>query len=93
MEFTSIRVQPRKLDKLDGHIYFRHDLFQVCSRCFVISMCMAYYKKIQAIRYEMPCLLLSPANDVCQKNVMDVKRRLMISFIYIYIYLDDLEHV
>jgi len=50
---------------------------------------MAYYKKIQAIRYEMPSLALSPANAVCQKHDMDVKCGLMIS----YIYLDELEHV
>jgi len=40
---------PKILDKLGGHIYFCDDLFEVCSKCVVISMCMAYYKKIQAI--------------------------------------------
>jgi len=82
---------PKILDKLGGHIYFCDDLFEVCSKCVVISMCMAYYKKIQAIWYEVPCLSLSPANAVCQKHGMDVKCGLMIS--YIYIYLDELEHV
>jgi len=50
---------------------------------------MAYYEKIQAIRYEMPCLSLSPANAVCQKHGMDVKCGLMI----FYIYLDEMERV
>lgn len=50
---------------------------------------MAYYKKIQAIRYEMPCLSLSPAKAVCQKHGMDVKCGLMI----FYMYLDELERV
>jgi hypothetical protein len=42
-------------------------------------MCVAYYRKILAIRYEMPCLSLSPAKAVWQKYGMNVKCGLMIS--------------